>query len=115
MLLFGKNKNKAKNKVNKKGIQDEIYRLEENLRTMSVDDEQYAATVQALERLYTIQRENRKDKRSIITVIADVAKVAGIIGLGAYGLALSYEKDHSDEPMYNKNTEKITSKFLKFW
>lgn len=101
-------------------LDEEILRLEENLKTMSVIDEQYEPTVKALENLYGIRQSRdeslekcKKDRRTKGESIAKIGTSVGMLGLCAAGLFLSYRIDNSDEILRNKQTLGFFNKIFK--
>ena len=103
-----------------KNLDLEILRLEENLKTLSVVDEQYGPTMDALEKLHSIRQSRNeskekcdKDRRSKGETIAKIGSSIAMVGLCAAGLFLSYRIDNSDEILRNKQTLGFFNKIFK--
>ena len=97
----------------------EILRLEENLKTLSVMDDQYEPTVAALEKLYSIRQSReeslercKKERRSRGETIAKIGTNIAIVGISAIGLFLTYKIDRSDEIVRNKATQGFFNKIF---
>ena len=80
----------------------EILRLEENLKTLSVMDDEYTPTMEALEKLHGIRQSRNESKEK-----------CAMVGLCAAGLFLSYKVDNSDEILRNKQTLGVFNKIFK--
>lgn len=98
----------------------EILRLECNLKTLSVVDEQYEPTVDMLRKLYDIRQSRdesmekcAKDRRTEGETIAKIGTSVAMVGLCAAGLFLSYKVDSSDEILKNKQTLGFFNKIFK--
>ena len=92
-------------------VDAEVLRVEENLRTLSVMDDQYEPTVAALEKLYSIRQSReeslercKKERRSKGETIAKIGTNIAMVGITAIGMFLTYKIDRSDEIVRNKAT-----------
>ena len=117
MNLFKKKVKRPEDEVN---LDSEILRLEENLKTLSVMDDEYAPTVEALEKLHNIRQSRdeskercAKDHRTKGEVITKIGTSIAMVGLCAAGLFLSYKVDNSDEILRNKQTLGFFNKIFK--
>lgn len=117
MNLFKKKVKRPEDEVN---LDSEILRLEENLKTLSVLDDEYAPTVEALEKLHNIRQSRdeskercAKDHRTKGEVWAKIGTSIAMVGLCAAGLFLSYKVDNSDEILRNKQTLGFFNKIFK--
>lgn len=117
MNLIKKKVVRPKDEVN---LDSEILRLEENLKTLSVLDDEYAPTVEALEKLHDIRQSRdeskekcAKDRRTKGEVWTKIGTSIAMVGLCAAGLFLSYKVDNSDEILRNKQTLGFFNKIFK--
>ena len=117
MNLFKKKVKRPEDEVN---LDNEILRLEENLKTLSVMDTEYTPTMEALEKLHDIRQSRdeskercAKDHRTKGEVLAKIGTSIAMVGLCAAGLFLSYKVDNSDEILRNKQTLGFFNKIFK--
>ncbi len=103
-----------------KNLDAEILRLEENLKKLSVMDEEYTPTMEALEKLHSIRQSRdeskekcAKDRRTKGEVWTKIGTSIAMVALCAAGLFLSYKVDNSDEILRNKQTLGFFNKIFK--
>ena len=120
MPLFKKTQ-KVESKKEELDLDAEIERLQKQLIGMSgANDENYAATVEALAKLYAIRQSRNessekcaKDRRSKIETIGKVICNGAMVILCCAGLVLSYRIDQSDWILNNKQTMGFFNKIFK--
>ena len=80
--------------------------LTENLKTMSVADDQYDKTLKSID---VISRVRNAKTESVVKVVKDVTTVSLLVVLGA----MAYGKDASESVMHNKTTLGLFNKVFK--